>query len=90
MNNEYRQFLINNTNSIMAKNFYNHIQHHSQYQYDESNDITMKKIKVYPYLFNGIHDTNIPPGYETSRPKEIYLSQQRLDSEKRIRLQKNY
>jgi len=86
MNNEYRQFLINHTNSIMEKNFHNQSQTHSQYHY---NDI-IEKMKTYPYLFNGIHDTNVPPGYETSTPKERYLSQQRLDSEKRIRIQKNY
>jgi hypothetical protein len=76
-NNDYRQYLIRNTNSIMTNNF--------QPVYQGS----FEK-KAYPYLFNGINDNNKPYGYETSLPKEMYLSQQQLDSSKVNPLQNNY
>jgi hypothetical protein len=86
MNNEYRQYLIKNTNSIMQNNCnqvqtQNYIKNHSQ------SKIQMEITISYPYLFNGIHDDKRPYGYETSYPKELYLSQQQIDNQKRIPLQ---
>lgn len=85
MNNEYRQYLIKNTNTIMQQNcdqvqIQNYIKTHSHSQ-------SKNQIKSYPYLFNGIYDEKRPYGYETSYAKEVYLSQQQNDSQKRIPLQ---
>ena len=46
--------------------------------------------KSYPYLFHGISDTKKPFGYESSLPKQIYLSQMQIDSNKVNPLQSNY
>jgi len=80
MNNEYRQFLIKNTNSIMQNNFEN------LNPPPRINGGTIKQ----PYLFNGINDTSHPPGYESSLPKQIYLAQQQFNSNRTIPLQKGY
>ena len=80
MNNEYRQFLIKNTNSIMQYNFQN---------LNPPPRIKNETIK-HPYLFNSIDDNNKPPGYESSIPKQMYLSRENIESKKIIPLQKEY
>ena len=80
MNNEYRQYLIKNTNTIMQNNFQN---------LNPSPRISLNTIK-HPYLFNGIYDMTKPYGYEVSLPKIMYLTQHYVDSNKIIPLQKNY
>ena len=84
MNNEYRQYLIKNTNTIMQKNY--QVQNQNNIQ-SERRNIKMEIINSRPYLFNGIHDDKMPYGYETSHPKEIYLSQQQIENQKRLPLQ---
>ena len=80
MNSEYRKFLIHNTNTIMQANFQN---------LNPPPRINNGTIK-HPYLFNGIDDTNTPYGYETSLPKQIYLSHESVESKKTIPLKKEY
>ena len=80
MNNEYRQYLIKNTNTIMKENFYNHTYNHTQ--------ISFQKTNRFPYLFNGIDDETKPYGYESSLSKENYLNKEKIESKKRIPLQK--
>jgi hypothetical protein len=80
MNNEYRQYLIKNTNSIMQYNFQN---------LNPPPRISNEIIN-HPYLFNGIDDRNKPRGYEASIPKQMYLSHQSVESKKTIPLQKDY
>jgi hypothetical protein len=46
--------------------------------------------KAYPYLFNGLNDNKKPYGYETSMPKELYLSRMQLNSNRINPLQSNY
>lgn len=75
-NNEYRQYLINNTTNIMQNNF--------QLSYPVAFE------KSYPYLFNGLNDNKQPYGYETSLPKKLYLSQMQINSNKVNPLQSNY
>jgi hypothetical protein len=85
MNNEYRQYLIKNANTIMQNNG-----NQVQSQNIQTRRQTIKiETKSYPYLFNGINDEKRPYGYETSYPKEIYLSQQQRENQKRIPLQSN-
>jgi len=80
MNNEYRQFLIKNTNSIMQHNFQN---------LNPPPRVKNETIK-HPYLFSSIDDTNKPPGYESSLPKQMYLSHESVESKKTIPLKKEY
>jgi hypothetical protein len=79
MNNEYRQFLIKNTNAIMQNNFQN-----QNLNKVHTNSV---QIKTYPYLFNGLNDKTIPYGYEQSLSKETYLNKLIDESQKRNLLQ---
>ena len=87
MNNEYRQHLIQNANTIMQKNCNQTIRVNKIY--NQTPNIRMELPKSYPYLFNGINDEKRPYGYETSYPKELYLYQLRVDNQKIIPLQNN-
>ena len=77
-NSSYRDFLMKNTNSIMKQNCQNPILNQVR--------VESMKIKTYPYLFNGINDNNQPYGYENSIPKQMYISHEKMDSQKRIPL----
>ena len=74
-NNDYRQYLIHNASNIMQNNF-------------QVEQVSSKK--AYPYLFNGLNDNNQPYGYESSFPKQLYLSQLQKNSIKVNPLQSNY
>ena len=76
-NNEYRQYLIHNTTNIMQNNF------------QLSRPDAFEK-KSHPYLFNGLNDNKQPYGYETSLPKQLYLSHMQINSNKVNLLQSNY
>ena len=76
-NSTYRQNLMKDTNEIMKSNYQNLIQV----------KIVPANIKSYPYLFNGINDNNLPFGYENSLPKQMYISREKTDSQKRNPLQ---
>jgi len=80
MNNDYRQYLIKNTNTIMQNNFQN---------LNPPPRFNNAPIK-HPYLFNSINDTSHPPGYESSLPKQMYLTQEQMNSNRTIPLQKGY
>jgi hypothetical protein len=73
-NNDYRQYLIHNTGNIMNANF--HLS-------DEGPK------NSYPYLFNGLNDKK-PYGYETSFPKEMYLSHMQINSNRVNPLKSKY
>jgi|LauGreSBDMM110SN_4_FD.fasta_scaffold544305_1 hypothetical protein len=66
-NVDYKKFLTNNATIIMNKNF------------NTAGKIT-ESTNNYPYVFNDVNDNTIPPGYETSLPKNIYLTREQLVS----------
>lgn len=68
---------MKNTNEIMKRNCQNLIQV----------EVESINLTTYPYLFNGINDNKLPFGYEKSLPKEIYIHNEKKDSQKRIPLQ---
>jgi hypothetical protein len=74
-NMKYREFLKTNTMMIMKINYQNVIQ--------ENPSITPSTKKTYPYLFYGIDDNSQPYGYENTLPKQMYISQQQLENNKR-------
>jgi len=90
-NREYRQFLIENTNSIMKTNcesLQRESLQHTSLQHQRLEGSTQSK--AYPYLFNGINDNKTPYGYETSQPKQNYISHQKIETMKINPLQDNY
>ena len=74
-NSNYREYLMKNTNDIMKQNCQN----------PNLNQVKIVPInvKTYPYLFNGIHDATHPYGYEDSLSKQLYISLEKMNSEKR-------
>jgi hypothetical protein len=65
-NSKYKEFLTKNATSIMSKNF--------------KTAGTQDLGKTYPYTFSDVNDINIPPGYETSLPKNMYLTREQLNA----------
>jgi hypothetical protein len=83
-NEEYRKFLVQNTDSIMKYN-YDHMANenktdyqHRQYDYGR------------PYLYTNIQDDSKPYGYEDSTSKQIYLTREQLDDKKRRLMKEDY
>jgi hypothetical protein len=83
-NEEYRRFLVQNTDSIMKHN-YNHMANdnrttyqHQQYEYGQ------------PYLYKNIQDDTKPYGYEDTVTKQMYLTREQLDDKKRRLIKDNY
>ena len=82
-NSQYREYLTKNAISIMKTNF---------------NTMTLENVtpdfnKIQngaPVLFKGVHDESAPYGYECSFPKNIYLSRERLDDQKRRPMKATY
>tara|TARA_Y100000389_G_C17123427_1_gene346602 strand:- start:162 stop:593 length:432 start_codon:yes stop_codon:yes gene_type:complete len=73
-NYNYRQWLINNGNSVMRTNRLNACNNANVKP--SINNIFQKSDK---YIFRDCNDTARPYGYETSDLKEIYLSKQELN-----------
>ena len=64
---EYRTYLINNAESIMNYNF------------KTSGTTTSSSLgRTYPYTFYDVNDRSLPPGYESSIPKNLYLTREQL------------
>ena len=73
-NYNYRQWLINNGNTVMKTNRMN--------AYNNANvkpNINSMFQKSNKYIFRDCNDKRQPLGYETSDLKEIYLSKQELN-----------
>lgn len=66
-NTKYKEYLTKNANSIMSANF--------------NTAGTVRDLgKTYPYTFSDVNDRTIPPGYENSLPKNMYLTREQLNS----------
>jgi hypothetical protein len=65
-NIKYKEFLTKNATNIMAHNF------KTMGTYDLGVN--------YPFTFNDINDNTRPSGYETSIPKNLYLTREQLSS----------
>lgn len=76
-NVKYKDFLTKNATLIMNKNF--------------NTAGTINNLgNNYPYTFTDVHDNTIPNGYESSLPKNIYLSREQLTSTQVRPLLKSY
>jgi len=83
-NEEYRRYLVENTESIMKYNYTNMAKennteyNHEQYDYGP------------PHLYKNIQDDTRPYGYEDTTSKQMYLTRQQLDDKKRRLMKDNY
>jgi len=74
-NYEYRQYLINNGNTLINKNRMDAFMLNNNTKVGNGSQETNNK-----YIFNSVHDGNKPFGYEGSDLKNLYLSRQQLQS----------
>jgi hypothetical protein len=83
-NEEYRRFLVQNTEAIMKQNYNQMAQEnrtsyaHEQFDYG------------HPHLYNSIQEDTKPHGYEDTEVKQMYLSRQQLDDKKRRLMKDDY
>ena len=80
-NTKYKEYLTKNAKLIMNNNFNSS---------GLTSDTNMNLGKNYPYTFNDVNDVTIPPGYESSLPKNLYLSREQLYSNQIRPLIQNY
>jgi len=83
-NSQYREYLTKNAISIMKTNFKSMTLENVSPEFD--NRIQHGT----PVLFKGVHDESTPYGFECSFPKNIYLSRERLDDQKRRPMKSTY
>ena len=83
-NTQYREYLTKNAIAIMQTNFKSMTLENVSPEFD--NRIQHGA----PVLFKGVHDETTPYGFECSFPKNIYLSRERLDDQKRRPMRENY
>lgn len=81
-NEEYRRFLVQNTDKIMKYNY------DQMKLYHQSED--HESIRSTPYLYDTIQDDAKPMGYEDSFPKQNFLTRQQIDDKKRRLLKEDY
>jgi hypothetical protein len=66
-NTKYKEYLTKNATRIMSYNF--------------NTTGTIQNLgNTYPYTFSDVNDKTIPPGYETSLPKNMYLTREQLNA----------
>jgi len=79
-NYDYRQYLINNGQSIIQKNKNSHLGNIGYVKPQSLSEMVIPKNKKYMYKNNT--DQNQPYGYESSDLKNMYLSRHELEAKK--------
>jgi len=79
-NSDYRHYLQTNADQIILNN---QIVSCNQCGYNLNNNRTMN-LNNNPYIFNSILSMEQPPGYENSDLKNIYLSKQQLNANRKL------
>ena len=75
-NDEYRRFLVNNAEKLIAVNHVKSCESVGQSKFNTlPNNITMEK-----YKYRSVEDRTQPYGYENSDLKNMYLSRQELEN----------
>lgn len=83
-NEEYRRFLVNNTEEVMRQNYEQYsVQNKTEYEHEQVNHGP-------PHLYMSIQEETKPIGYEDTSVKQIYLTRQQIDDKKRRLLKTNY
>jgi len=80
-NTKYKEYLTKNATLIMDNNFN---------KSGLTSDPNVNLGNTYPYTFNDVNDERLVPGYETSLPKNMYLSREKLFSNQVRPLIQNY
>jgi len=82
-NREYKEFLVNNTESIIKRNKY-------ELLFDNNTPLVESlQENSHPYKYENIYDKSKPKGYIESDLKNEYLSREELNSKnKRVLLKK--
>ena len=81
-NSDYRHYLQINAESIISNNQLNSCNECSVCPYYNKTNLAINKHT--PYIFDNTLSNIRPYGYETSDLKELYLSRQKLDSQKHV------
>jgi hypothetical protein len=83
-NEEYRRFLVQNTEEIMKHNY-------SQMARENTTSYSHEQFNYgQPHLYKSIQDDSKPHGYEDTEVKQMYLSRQQLDDKKRRLMKDDY
>lgn len=82
-NSEYRKYLTENALAIMKSNYNSMILENTSPEFYRIQNGP-------PVLFKGVHDDSKPHGYEYSFTKNIFLSREKLDDQKRRPMKPNY
>lgn len=80
-NSEYRRYLTDNASILMNKNKFSYLNNISKYvsNKDPEHLFNMRAQRLNnPYLFDNIHDSVQPYGYENNLTKSKYLSMEQL------------
>lgn len=83
-NEEYRRYLVRNTEAIMKMN-YDHMANENKTSY-EHNQFDYGQ----PHLYKSIQEETKPYGYEDTTVKQMYLTRQQLDDKKRRLMRDDY
>jgi len=83
-NEEYRRYLVRNTEAIMKFN-YDDMAHENKTPY-EHNQFDYGQ----PHLYKSIQEDTKPYGYEDTTVKQMYLTRQQLDDKKRRLMRDDY
>jgi hypothetical protein len=82
-NSEYRKYLVDNASTLMNINKFSYLKNINHYVSNNDPDhlFNMKVQRMNnPYLFDNIHDSVQPYGYENNATKSKYLSMEQLAS----------
>jgi hypothetical protein len=83
-NEEYRKFLVNNTESIMRNNYEQYSnENKTEYRHEQA-------IHGPPHLYMSVQEDTKPFGYEDSSVKQTFLTRQQIDDKKRRLLKHEY
>lgn len=74
-NEDYRTFLVKNGNTIMNNNKINAFHQTMNIDFNTTLDKNHG-----PYVFDTIHSTIKPRGYQTNETKELYLSRKKIEA----------
>ena len=82
-NEDYRRFLVRQTEPIMKYNYEQMVMSNHPTSYDTT-------LHGGPYLYDSVQDVSKPYGYEGSNPKNNYLSREQIDDKKRRLYKEEY
>jgi hypothetical protein len=83
-NEQYRSFLVNNTNVVIQTNYETMIKQNG------TNFANAQMCNGPPKLYSDIQDDSKPFGYENTTTKEMYLTREQINDKKRRLIKDEY